>query len=69
MYTLRVKQQNSVTLTYLNPPILSISLSASWLLPTIYTGTFIEAYRLSTDVAMATNPSTTEGPPTEDRRL
>ena len=69
MYTLRVKQQNSVTLTYLNPPILSISLNACWLLPTIHTRAFIEAYRLSSAVAMATNPSTTEGPPTEDRRL
>lgn len=53
----------------LKPPVLSISFKASWLLPTIHTRAFIEAYRLSTVVAMATNPSTTDVPPTEDNKL
>ena len=35
----------------------------------MHTKAFIEAYRLSTVDAMATRPSTTEVPPTEERRL
>ncbi len=50
----------------LNPPVRSISLSPTGLLPTMHTRAFMDAYRLSTVVAMATRPSTTLVPPTED---